>query len=84
MTFVLPDERAFVLEYEYFTNAKNQKVELKNTAQLSGGGESEESTKLDEVNGWASVKQNRLALYKVDSDNENIGLAGARFPHVQI
>ena len=25
MTFVLPDERAFVLEYEYFTNAKNQK-----------------------------------------------------------
>ena len=79
MTFVLPDERAFVLEYEYFTNAKNQKVELKNTAQLSGGGESEESTKLKEVNGWASVKQNRLALYKVDSDNENIGLAGAVF-----
>lgn len=79
MTFVLPDERAFVLEYEYFTNANNQKVELKNTAQLSGGGESEESTKLKEVNGWASVKQNRLALYKVDSDNENIGLAGAVF-----
>lgn len=79
MTFVLPDERAFVLEYEYFTNAKIQKVELKNTAQLSGGGESEESTKLKEVNGWASVKQNRLALYKVDSDNENIGLAGAVF-----
>lgn len=79
MTFVLPDERAFVLEYEYFTNAKNQKVELKNTAQLSGGGESEESTKLKAVNGWASVKQNRLALYKVDSDNENIGLAGAVF-----
>ncbi|MFV8803018.1 SpaA isopeptide-forming pilin-related protein [Faecalibacterium taiwanense] len=79
MTFVLPDERAFVLEYEYFTNAKNQKVELKNTAQLSGGGESEESTKLKDVNGWASVKQNRLALYKVDSDNENIGLAGAVF-----
>ena len=79
MTFVLPDERAFVLEYEYFTNAKNQKVELKNAAQLSGGGESEESTKLKEVNGWASVKQNRLALYKVDSDNENIGLAGAVF-----
>ena len=79
MTFVLPDERAFVLEYEYFTNAKNQKVELKNTAQLSGGGESEESTKLKKVNGWASVKQNRLALYKVDSDNENIGLAGAVF-----
>ena len=79
MTFVLPDERAFVLEYEYFTNAKIQKVELKNTAQLSGGGESEESTNLKEVNGWASVKQNRLALYKVDSDNENIGLAGAVF-----
>lgn len=79
MTFVLPDERAFVLEYEYFTNAKNQKVELKNTAQLSGGGESEESTKLKEVKAWASVKQNRLALYKVDSDNENIGLAGAVF-----
>ena len=79
MTFVLPDERAFVLEYEYFTNAKNQKVELKNTAQLSGGGESEESTNLKEVNGWASVKQNRLALYKVDSGNENIGLAGAVF-----
>ena len=79
MTFVLPDERAFVLEYEYFTNAENQKVELKNTAQLSGGGESEESTKLKEVNGWASVKQNRLALYKVDSDNENIGLADAVF-----
>lgn len=79
MTFVLPDERAFVLEYEYFTNAKNQKVELKNTAQLSGGGESEESTKLDKVKAWASVKQNRLALYKVDSGNENIGLAGAVF-----
>ncbi len=79
MTFVLPDERAFVLEYEYFTNAKSQKVELKNTAQLSGGGESEESTNLKEVNGWASVEQNRLALYKVDSGNENIGLAGAVF-----
>ena len=79
MTFVLPDERAFVLEYEYFTNAQSQKVELKNTAQLSSGEESKESTKLDEVNGWASVEQNRLALYKVDSGNENIGLAGAVF-----
>lgn len=79
MNFVLPDERAFVLEYEYFTNAKNQKVELKNAAQLSGGGKSEESTNLKEVNGYASVRQNRLALYKVDSGNENIGLAGAVF-----
>lgn len=79
MNFVLPDERAFVLEYEYFTNAKNQKVELKNAAQLSGGGKSEESTNLKDVNGYASVRQNRLALYKVDSGNENIGLAGAVF-----
>ena len=79
MTFVLPDERAFVLEYEYFTNAKSQKVELKNTAQLSSGDESKESTNLKEVSGWASVEQNRLALYKVDSGNENIGLAGAVF-----
>ncbi len=79
MTFVLPDERAFVLEYEYFTNAKNKEVELKNTAQLLGGDASEEKTKLDKVNGYANVKQNRLALYKVDSGNENIGLSGAVF-----
>ena len=79
MVLTIPDERAFVLKYSYDTDAKNQNVELKNTADLEGKWESETSKKLDEVNGWAKVEQGLLTIHKVDSLNQKVGLEDAEF-----
>ncbi len=79
MVLTIPDERALVLKYSYDTDAKNQNVELKNTANLEGKWESETSEKLDEVNGWAKVEQGLLTIHKVDSLNQKVGLANAVF-----
>ncbi len=79
MVLTIPDERAFVLKYSYDTDAKNQNVELKNTADLEGKWESETSKKLDEVNGWARVEQGLLTIHKVDSLNQKVGLEDAEF-----
>ena len=79
MVLTIPDERAFVLKYSYDTDAKNQNVELKNTANLEGKWASETSKKLDEVNGWAKVEQGLLTIHKVDSLNQKVGLEDAEF-----
>ena len=79
MTLTIPDSRAYVLKYSYMTDAKKQEVTLSNEAKLSGGYSSEESKKLSSVNGWADVRQGLLTVHKVDSLNQNIGLAGATF-----
>ena len=79
MVLTIPDQRAFVLKYSYDTDAKNQNVELKNTADLEGKWESETSKKLDEVNGWARVEQGLLTINKVDSLNQKVGLEDAEF-----
>ena len=79
MILTIPDQRAFVLKYSYDTDAKNQNVELKNTADLEGQWESEESKKLDKVNGWAHVEQGLLTINKVDSLNQKVGLKNAKF-----
>ncbi len=79
MVLTIPDQRAFVLKYSYDTDAKNQNVELKNTADLEGKWESETSKKLDEVNGWAKVEQGLLTINKVDSLNQKVGLKDAEF-----
>lgn len=79
MVLTIPDQRALVLKYSYDTNAKNQSVKLKNTADLEGKWESETSKKLDEVNGWAKVEQGLLTINKVDSLNQKVGLEDAEF-----
>ena len=79
MVLTIPDQRAFVLKYSYDTDAKNQHVKLKNTADLEGQWESEESQTLDEVNGWAHVEQGLLTINKVDSLNQKVGLKNAEF-----
>ena len=79
MVLTIPDQRAFVLKYSYDTDAKNQHVELKNTADLEGQWESEESQTLDKVNGWAHVEQGLLTINKVDSLNQKVGLKNAEF-----
>ena len=79
MVLTIPDQRAFVLKYSYDTNAKNQNVELNNTADLEGKWESETSKKLDQVNGWARVEQGLLTINKVDSLNQKVGLNNAEF-----
>lgn len=79
MVLTIPDQRAFVLKYSYDTDAKNQHVELKNTANLEGQWESEESQWLTEVNGWAKVEQGLLTINKVDSLNQKVGLKDAEF-----
>ena len=79
MVLTIPDQRAFVLKYSYDTDAKNQHVELKNTANLEGQWESEESQTLAEVNGWARVEQGLLTINKVDSLNQKVGLENAEF-----
>ena len=79
MTLTFPDEQAFVLEYDYVTDASNDKVTLENTAHIDGYEDSKKETKLDAVNGWGGITQNLLTLYKVDSANQNLGLPGAVF-----
>lgn len=79
MVLTIPDQRALVLKYSYDTNAKNQSVKLKNTADLEGKWESEKTKTLDEVNGWAKVEQGLLTIHKVDSLNQKVGLANAVF-----
>ena len=79
MVLTIPDERAFVLKYSYDTDAKNQNVELKNTANLEGKWNSETSKTLDQVNGWAQVQQGLLTIHKVDSLNQKVGLEDAEF-----
>ena len=79
MVLTIPDQRAFVLKYSYDTDAKNQHVKLKNTADLEGQWESEESQTLAEVNGWARVEQGLLTINKVDSLNQKVGLKDAEF-----
>ena len=79
MVLTIPDQRALVLKYSYDTNAKNQSVKLKNTADLEGKWESEKTKTLDEVNGWAKVEQGLLTIHKVDSLNQKVGLEDAEF-----
>lgn len=79
MVLTIPDQRALVLKYSYDTDAKNQNVKLKNTADLEGKWESEETKTLDEVNGWAKVEQGLLTINKVDSLNQKVGLKNAEF-----
>ena len=79
MKLVLPDSQAFVLEYDYVTDAQHQKVTLKNTAEMAGAESSSDTTTLDAVNGWADVHQGLLTLHKVDSTNQKLGLPGAVF-----
>ena len=79
MVLTIPDQRALVLKYSYDTDAKNQNVKLKNTADLEGKWESEETKTLDEVNGWAKVEQGLLTINKVDSLNQKVGLENAEF-----
>ena len=79
MIFTLPDEQAFVLEYDYVTDAQNKKVKLSNTAHIEGVADSKKDTSLKEVNGWAKVEQGLLTLYKVDSGNQKVGLSDAVF-----
>ena len=79
MVLTVPDQRALVLKYSYSTNAKNQEVKLKNTADLEGKWESGKDKTLDNVNGWASMEQGLLTIHKVDSLNQKIGLKNAEF-----
>ena len=79
MKLVLPDSQAFVLEYDYVTDAQNKMVTLKNTAEMEGAESSSDTTKLAAINGWADVHQGLLTLHKVDSTNQKLGLPGAVF-----
>ena len=78
MTVTIPDETPLVLVYEYVTDAKAD-VTLRNDAQLEGYGSHYTDQTYTAVGGSSQAYQSGLTIHKVDSRNDKIALAGAKF-----
>ena len=84
ISMVLPDSAAFVVEYTYrfkFTsNYAGQTITIKNNVELVGSYIKEISTQWKNQSAGGSVaKYNSLIVYKVEKENEDEKLSGAKF-----
>ncbi|MGP1361709.1 MAG: SpaA isopeptide-forming pilin-related protein [Candidatus Fimenecus sp.] len=84
ITADIPDGKPLIFEYRYFTFANNNKiVTVDNKAVLKGISETTPTTTksitADITYSAAGISANSVILYKVDSSNYGVGLAGAEF-----
>lgn len=76
----LPDKTACVLVYQYSIDTDdNINPTISNKASLAGKYASSESTKLTDSSSSADITEQKISVYKVDSDDYTKRLPGAEF-----
>lgn len=76
----LPDKTACVLVYQYSIDADNSiNPTISNKASLAGKYSSSESTQLTDSSSSADITEQKISVYKVDSDDYTKSLPGAEF-----
>lgn len=82
LTMKIPDGKPLVVKYQYaIDGGNNAQVTVTNNATLEGisQGNSENEYEWKTASSSASVYRNVLQIYKVNSQNYQIGLSGAQF-----
>ncbi|MGN1406849.1 SpaA isopeptide-forming pilin-related protein, partial [Lactobacillus sp.] len=76
----LPDKTACVLVYQYSIDTDNNiNPTISNKASLAGKYSSDESTQLTDSSSSADITEQKISVYKVDSDDYTKNLPGAEF-----
>lgn len=76
----LPDKTACVLVYQYSIDTDNySSPTISNKASLAGKDSSNESTQLTDSSFSANITEQKISVYKVDSDDYTKNLPGAEF-----
>lgn len=76
----LPDKTACVLVYQYSIDTDNySSPTISNKASLAGKYSSNESTQLTDSSFSANITEQKISVYKVDSDDYTKNLPGAEF-----
>jgi LPXTG-motif cell wall-anchored protein len=81
-TFTIPDSKSVVLEYQYYvTPAANKTPTINNAASLSGSATYDDSSsiQINVTDSSATADKGVLTVCKVDAENNNIKLSGAKF-----
>lgn len=79
---ICPDQMAYVLKYQYLFDGSQiitESIAVNNSATLTGGYSDETEDNLKVYKSEATANNIGINLYKVDADNMNYRLSGAKF-----
>lgn len=81
ITITIPDELACVITYQYNATVGINDATISNTAELTGVANSstKDDQKLTGSTSSATTTKNKMVVYKVDSNDDKIKLAGVTF-----